>query len=356
MLSIQETVQKDEVKEQLRLIKREMEATGKFHPDKCSILNVQSESLRAHLAETLRTIPLSEFLAKSGTTGLSGAAYLVPDKLHSDLVGYSQATDIVPLISADVVSEWKGADSLLVNVTERASMVPRKFSSGGSMAHDEANTMQITLTPVSFGLPFNMANDLLEDEKYGLVQWHLKQAAVAMGEYSSNLALTVLQAGADGWGTLNSAATGDADETRFTTGTTSDVLTAIRKLGDDRWDANTMVCTHEAWCHSIAAQASAIGWNNLPPTLGYHTKLGDIDVVKSSSTTLHASTDTVGAAMTNCVTIIFDRLNAMLTGRKRWLQINNYSDPVDDIAGATVTARQDSVTLYDDAIYTLTET
>jgi len=45
-----------------------------------------------------------------------------------------------------------------------------------------------------------------------------------------------------------------------------------------------------------------------------------------------------------------------LTGRKRWLRIDNYAHPIDDLAGAVVSARQDSVTLHDDAIYVLTET
>ena len=60
--------------------------------------------------------------------------------------------------------------------------------------------------------------------------------------------------------------------------------------------------------------------------------------------------------MTNCISIIFDRRAALLTGRKRWLRMENYADPVRDLGGVVVSCRQDSVTLYDDAIYVLTET
>jgi len=70
--------------------------------------------------------------------------------------------------------------------------------------------------------------------------------------------------------------------------------------------------------------------------------------------TLHLATDAEGV-FTDCVTLIFDRDNALVTGRKRWMMVNNYADPVRDLAGCTITARQDSVTLYDDAIYVLTE-
>jgi len=59
---------------------------------------------------------------------------------------------------------------------------------------------------------------------------------------------------------------------------------------------------------------------------------------------------------TDLLTIVFDKDYAMLSGRKRWLRIENYSDPVRDLVGATITARQDSVTLYKDSIFVITET
>jgi len=71
--------------------------------------------------------------------------------------------------------------------------------------------------------------------------------------------------------------------------------------------------------------------------------------------TLHLATDAEGV-FTDCVTLIFDRDNALVTGRKRWMEIKNYGDPVSDLAGAVVSCRQDSVTTYNDAIAVLTET
>jgi len=94
----------------------------------------------------------------------------------------------------------------------------------------------------------------------------------------------------------------------------------------------------------------------MPSTAGYNLKLSNIDVLLSTDDGLHASTDLAGAAFTNCITVLFSRANALLTGRKRWMQINNYSDPVRDLTGAVVSFRQDSVSLYDDSIYVLTET
>jgi len=60
-------------------------------------------------------------------------------------------------------------------------------------------------------------------------------------------------------------------------------------------------------------------------------------------------------AGTSCETLVFDKDYALLSGRKRWLRIENYSDPIRDLVGATVTARQDSVTIYNDACANITE-
>ena len=354
MLSIQETTQKTEVKQQLDLIEKSMDAYGEFHPDRASILNVESQALRLELEEMLRTIPLSEFLAKSGSTGIAGAAYMVPDKLHSDLIGYSSRKDLVPLFS-NVVNGWAGGD-LKVNIVDDETYKPQYYTSGGAKPTQTVTTVQATVTPVTFGVPILITEDLIEDAAYGLIDWHLKQAAGALGDLGTDLALTVLKTGTDGVGTVNSGASGDADETRLVNGTTTDVGDAVIAVGDDRFVADTMIVTPSAWGHSISTQATEVGWTLTPSTSGYNLRLSDLDVLKSTSTTLHASTDAVGAAMTNCITLIFDRDHALLTGRKRWMQVDNYADPIRDIAGASISCRQDSVSLYDDSIFVLTET
>ena len=88
MLSIQEMV--DKTVEQRKAIEHAMDATGSFHPLEASILNSPVPSDYQALKESLHNIPLREFLAKSGSTGIMGAAYLVPDKIHDvwNVVGF----------------------------------------------------------------------------------------------------------------------------------------------------------------------------------------------------------------------------------------------------------------------------
>ena len=342
-----------------------MDSYKQFHPEKktseytrCTIYDGLSRADEFALRETMNSMTFAEFMHK-GTTGTFGGtswqnAYLIPDKLHDTLIGYSKDADIVPLIG-QVVNGWEGGD-LKVDIVNDIKYFPHEWMSGGQLQTETVETTQATITPKQFGISIRVTSDLIEDANFGIVEFHLQQAAKGMGDYASGLALTVLQTATDGWGTVNSANTGDADETKFTNGTTSDIITAYRALCDDRWIPDTIVTTPEAWGHSIAVQALPIGWGAFPPTAGYLNKIGHLDVLQSTRAELHASTDAEAGAFSNCITIVFDRSHALLTGRKRWLQINNYVDPVKDLAGAVVSARQDSVTLYNDSIYVLTET
>jgi len=191
MLSIQEMV--DKTVDQRRNVKSEMDATGRFHPELQSIFTDQTPADVYALKQSLREIPLREFLAKSGTTGIAGAAYLVPDKIHDDLMIYSKQYDLVPLISAQVVTGWRGGD-LLVNIIEDGSYKPQAFSSGGNAPSETVKTVQATLDADlnTYGLNIPITNDLIEDANYDMVEFHLRAAAKAVGERSSELAIIVM--------------------------------------------------------------------------------------------------------------------------------------------------------------------
>lgn len=63
----------------------------------------------------------------------------------------------------------------------------------------------------------------------------------------------------------------------------------------------------------------------------------------------------VAGTFTRNYTLVFTKQYALLSGRKRWLRIEQYSEPVRDLKGAVVSFRQDSVTMYNDSIALLTE-
>ena len=349
MFGIQEIVSR--TAEQRSAIEKLMDSSGAYDQSEASIYTGHKRSIQRELRESIRRIPLKEFLI----SGLAGASYLIPTKLADVLQSAAQPIDLAPVISVEVIMGWEGGD-LKVDIVDRYSLKPSRAGSGGAKAPRTPNTSQATLSPIAFSTPLIAESSMMEDSQFPLVEWYARQAARAIAYESNDMILAILKTATDGVGTVNSSLTGDADETRFTSGTTSDLVTSIRKLGDDEWVPDTVVLTSEAWGHSVAVQTEPAGWTLMEPKQGFQFRLGHLDVILNNSPTLHAGTDARGAAMTNCVTIIFDRTVALLTGRKRWLLIEKYTDPVRDLEGAVVSCREDAVTINDDSIYVLTET
>jgi len=353
--SIQETVEK--CTEQIKDVKFQL-GKGQFHPEITNVFKGQTPAVQAKLRETFNTIPLHEFLAKSGTTGIAGAAYLVPTAVHTHLMGAVRSTDKVPLFSAEVVDGWVGGD-LTVDVAVRSSelsganplfkwvMHPKVPISGAGSPTETVESISATLSPKAFNVAPRITNDLIEDNNFELVEWHLTQAAHQLGQYATDLAIADLKAASDGTGT-QSTVTAGADTT-----TTVNVTEAIEELGSEFWNPNTMIVTYKAWVDAINVTASHAGIQYAPLAEGYDVKFQMLDTVFNNSKNLHAGV--ASSKMTNCVTLVLDRTAALLCGRKRWMRIDNYSEPVRDLAGAVVSCRQDCVTLYKDACSEITE-
>lgn len=359
MYSIKEMVDKTTV--QRTAIQNIMESSGEWHPqmrdtehNQASILHGQKRSVRRELWESIHKIPLSEFLAVSSTTGVDGASYLVADKLYS-LISYgSKPYDIAPLISAQVIEGWEGG-SLDVDIAIDGSYKAVPFGSGGELSMGAIGTAQATIDTTAdnhFGVNINITNEMVDDHQYGLMEYHISQAGKAIGKKASDNAIAVLVLGADGDGTMNTESA-SADETL-----PSNILNAIDANGVDGFISNTLLTTPEAWSHSIAVDATAAyyptGINPGPPAEGFSLKFHMLDTIFSASTELATGGD--GTAMTDCVSMVFDRGSAIVTGRKHWLKLEKYSHPIRDLAGAVVSARQDSVTAYNDSICKITET
>ena len=368
MLSIQEIG--DKYSFYAREMRSQMDATATYHPDSV-IAELNREGVKftrqdqAAIRETLRAVPwnrVREYLAKGSTVG----NYFIGDKVHDTLVMYSQPADICPLISAHMVEGWEGGD-LDVDIPSDTGYKASEFVSFAVLQTETVEVKKATLSPISFHISPRIGEDLVEDTNFqgGLVEWHLKNAAVGLGEYASNLAVTVLKNPTDGWGTKNSGNAG-ADETTW-----ANIETALAENVDDRFPSNTVLINPEAWEHSVrdgtgeevAGGAAGDYWGpyaygvNIPPVAaGFDFKIETLDFKKYICDANHAAYPTDTTAMTNCVTLVFDRNNALLTGRKLWMQITDYAEPWKDLAGAVVKCRQDSVSLYNDCVYVLSET
>ena len=344
MLSFQEIMAKTEVQ---RKSIRETLQTGTYHPESASLYDGLGAAAHFEVKQTLDRMSLAEVLVK-GSSVMGGDA-IIAAKVHDTLVYAAKSSDICELIGY-VVTQWEGAD-LTVDIAVDGSYVPKKATSYGAGADVNPTFTYATVTPVTYTLPIVIGGDLAEDQNFGLAQWHVEKAGEACGYKAGELALTVLKAAPDGDGTLNTAA-GGADETTY-----AHFLQAVANNGNDQFISNAAILTPEAWRHSMGATAAGIpaAQARRPIPEGFDFTIQNVAVKYAAYPILHAASDMAGAAFTDCVTLVFDRGNSLLTGRKRWLEIKEFSNPVEDLAGAVVSFRQDSVTLYKDSICVLTE-
>ena len=373
--SIQEIVEK--TVEQRKVITANMDATKPAYDyfDANLTDGLQSED-QARVIKSLANIPLAnliaaaapelglklraqEFLAKSGTTGIGGAAYLIPDKIHQVLFDSSVETDLAPEISiAMIPPEQIPGATLKVDIEIDDKYKPYRFSSGGQIADQQGQIKPATLDFTQpWGINFRIGNDLIEDSQFNMLEFHIRRAGLEFGEYSTNEALAILKTATDGDGTVNGGASGDANETRFTGATTTDLVDLHQAIYDDRYKADTLILVPHAWYHNIVTTAYISSSTYSEPWAynaivdGLPSKILGCKVYWSTVDTL-----TNTQVMDNLVSIMFQKDRALLTGRKRWLRIENYSDPIRDLVGAAITARQDSVTIYNDSIGVITET
>ena len=315
----------------------------------------------------IRTAPLKEFLAKSGAitaAGLQGANYLIPVKVHDMLYVATAVSDIVPDISSimlgpgDIPGTTYNIDIVKDINTTTSGLWPRKFSSGGKIAEANLEITQATLDfSNAFGIRFGIANDLIEDSKWDLVARSISEAGKELGEYATNMACTILSTAPDGDGTLNSGTSGYNDITWWQNPAIAmyGVDSAIKDNFADGFSSDTMVTTHEAMLGSIMQTCGTTSnessvWNEFLHN-GYPKKLGPLNI-------FYADVDIMSnnKAFTNCLTVVFQKEYALVSGRKRWLRLENYSDPIRDLVGAVISCRQDSVSIYKDSICTITET
>lgn len=310
------------------------------------------------VSETLRNLNLAEFLARSGTTGLQGAAYLIPTKIYSLMDAMSGTVDHVADISmAMVPAEQISGATMNVAIPIDTSYVPRYFSSGGSLAEDEIQTTQATLDFTQpYGLHFNFGNDLIEDSQFDVVEMHVRNAGKKLGQFHMDQALAILHTGTDGDGTQNTEAASN-DETLL-----DDVVNAFQSNADDGFISDRYILLHHQWSHSVgkggtnqadyASQWHTESISSIAPEAAAIYGMKRVFVL-ANNITMNPNQD---AGLSASVSFVLDSTHAMLSGVKRWLRMENYADPIRDLVGATVTCRTDSVTVYNDASCEITET
>ena len=176
-----------------------------------------------------------------------------------------------------------------------------------------------------------------------------------MGKFASNMLLADLITGIDGDGTQNAVTTATADKTYL-----ADLAAGWEANAQDGYISDTIILTPEPLTdilsdatvsvfsdqfHTRAATDSPLVWGNF---MGMNVVL---------VTRMNESYTGDGALYISSKwhSFVLEKANALLTVRKRWLKMENYSKPIKDLVGASITARQDQITVQNDASCELTE-
>ncbi len=343
MLSIQEMLEK--TVGQRKTLEAFMDSNAYFDPQEASIFHGQKKSVSREIHETIKRISLAEFLSKANTT--VGAHYLVPDFVSAKIYSSLQSRDLVPLISADVITPV--SDTVKVNV----GLQDAKIGAAIGKPTSTVETVQATITLQRVNAAIEVTGEMVDDQNYGVIEWQVNEAAKALATVGNGMALTVLKTATDGRGTTVAISAGSDTTTPANVGAAiGTVACGGQNVSFPGFIADTAVMTQETWGDAFSTTAGNVVYP--PQKVGFNAWSMGLDIAFSNNSALYSGFSS--NRMTDCVTVVFSRDYALLSARKNWGRIENYSDPIKDLAGAVITGRQDSVTMNNDAICKLTET
>lgn len=354
MIGLQEMVKR--TVPQRKAIEELLDDGKGFYPGDASILKGQKPANKHEIMETLRAVPLRhfirEYLGSSGTSGLAGAYYLIPDKVYDIFFESACQTDIVPLCCNIV--DCPGS-SLKVDIEKTGQYAAHFFGGGGEQASETIETVQATITPKLFGIRPEITNELIEDANWDVLELHLRRGAQEMGKFATNIFLGDLITCGDGDGTQNAVTTATADMTYL-----RDLANGWEANAQDGYISDIIITTPEPLAN-ILADATVSVYSD-----SFHTRAltdsplvwGDFMGMKMVLVIgMNESYAGTGALYigTKWTSFVLNKANAMLAVRKRWLKIENYSKPIQDLVGASITARQDQISVQNDASCEITE-
>ena len=362
MLSLQEIQQNDSIKSNLKKTEDFMDTNGYFESRECNIYEGLKRSIQRELAETLKHVNLAMLLSyvkkesikeyvtsttlTTGTLGAGGINYLVPTYMTQKLYVAATAQDIAPAVSADVIMDQPGDTLNLTAIVRALTVKGSTGSTGGATIRGSEVKME------RFTSPAIATTEMIEDNDYSLIETLTKAAGISMVKQSNDQILAVLKrvTGTLGFGDKTVEAAG-ADTTTPANVAACAQEVAAGAAGIGIYHPNVLVCPPEVWFDALT---TTTGHPDIHPPRNnqYYAWYSGLDVVQINSLQL----GTVASnKLTNAVSIILEKECGIVTARKNWLRIENYSDPVKDLAGAFISGRQSCGELVDAAIGVLTE-
>jgi len=340
-----------------------------FHLEDGSIYTGLKPAKKQQIYETLSKVSLRELCEKlhlkeylgsttltTGTLGAAGASYLIPDKIYATLFENARCMDITPLVSN--VVDTPGA-TLKVDAEIDGQYAPHFGSGGGEAPTETMETAQGTITPRLFQINIGITNEMVEDSFFDLMEMHTRVAGKAMGEFSTKMCLFPIME--DHRGTTTTFRVEGAYNGVSAGGDycyVSDILEAEGANATDGFTTDTLIIPPHSPSTILKGEGAGqpyqtelmMGWDLKNNPLG---QICGMNVVRcfhiTTTDTSDATSYTAGLYATTWHVLAVNKTYGIQTCRKRWLKIENYSDPIKDLAGAVVSARQGHLVAYADA-------
>jgi hypothetical protein len=357
MYTLQEITQK--FPEQLKTIGKHLDAANSFHPSDVTMMPgpyvahdfglKRAEALG--IRESLKAMPLSYIIKEYLISGLAGASNLIPDKIYDEMLTAGSMQDIGPLVAPIVSCPGSALD---VDIETDGSFAAHYKGGGGETGAETIATSQITITPKLFDVAPAITLEMIEDSQFDLMAMHLRRAAEVMGEFSTQQILARLITGNHGDGTQNTWTTVTANTTAL-----EDLAQGWAENYGDKHPSDVVILGPEPLTDilsDVTVSIYASQWHERAATVGpleWGTFMG-MNVVCIPMNETYAGDGALYLG-SKWHSFVLRKEHAMKIVRKRWLRIDNYSDPIRDLVGAKISARQEAACIYNDASCEITE-
>ena len=341
-----------------------------FHPEDASIYSGLKEAKQREIHEILNKVSLrelceklkiTEFLGHSGalttgSTGASGANYLSPDKIYATIFENARCEDITPLVSNIV--DTPGA-TLKIDAEIDGQYAPTFVGSGGEAPFETMETAQGTITPRLFSINIGITHEMIEDSLFDLMEMHVRVAGKGMGEFSTKMCLFPIMEDHRGTTTtfrVEGAYNGISSGGAYTY--VSDILESDGANATDGFTSDVVIFPPHGLQTFLIGEGAGTPWASSEvikfdlKAMPFGTALG-MDLIRlrhiTTADVSTATSYTAGLYATHWHALVLNKTYGIQTVRKRWLKIENYSDPIKDLQGAVVSARQGHLVAYADA-------
>ena len=204
---------------------------------------------------------------------------------------------------------------------DKDSMVVHELAEGQEVPIEVENVSDFTLKPKKYGLRPLITREMIEDNKWDIIQRNLREAGYQMAKKLDSLILSQIEAGAD--------ANSTAHKVDWATGlSVANVASAMKFLEEDGYTPTDFIISA-----GLAEQIRGID------TFVEADKAKVTDPSKSLIGTIFG----MRVWRTNQVTAdygyIIDSRHALVLAEKRPITIERYDDVARDLSGVVVTAR-----------------